>query len=395
MKMDKVNSKYLKRDTLICTILTILTASIFYFFFINLTFLNPFKKAFKDLRLSDVFYSENIKDNEVSNKIILVNIEQHDRLHIAKALEKISNQGPKAIGIDIIFKDKKGVKGDSLLKNAFLNNDKIITSYYIENNTVVRNDPYFNSPNQTSGFINLNFNDNESLVVRHFTGVKSIKDKPNYSLALQLALKSGYIKPDENLDKFEDKLLINYTGNQSSFLIFEIDEILNRENIPALKNSIVLLGYLGTPTGNKYDIEDKLFTPLNPKFVGKSVPDMYGLIIHANIVNMLIQDDLILKIPSFISYILAVILCFFITMISLKIEKKSSLLYQVSEKIVQLVITIILLYISILLLKINVHLNITPIIILTLLGIEMVGYYVFLFHYLKKRFQWKSYLLDS
>lgn len=393
--MSEVNSRYLKRDTFICTILTILTTGIFYFFFINISFLDPFEKAFKDFSLSDVYYSENIKDSEVSNKIILVNVEHHDRLNIAKALKKIGNQSPKAIGIDIIFKDKKNAKSDSILKKALLNNDNIITSFYLEDNTVVKNDSFFDTPNQTSGFINLSFSDNESAVVRDFTGVKSLNDRPNYSLALQLAIKSGYIKPNENLDKFEDKLLINYTGNQSSFLIFEIDEILNNEGIPALKNSIVLLGYLGTPTGNKYDIEDKLFTPLNSKFVGKSVPDMYGLLIHANIVNMLIQDDLILKIPNFISYILAAVLCFFMTLFTLKIEKRSSLLYQVMVKLLQLVVTIILLYISIVLLKINVHLNITPIIFLTILGIEMVAYYVFLFHYLKKRFQWKSYLLDS
>jgi len=392
--MIKGNSKLLKRDALLCSILTVITTGVFYLFFINLAFLDPFEKAFEDFSLGDLYFSENFKDSNVSKKIILVNIKHKDRIEIAEAINKIGRQNPKVIGLDIIFKDKKEAAGDSILKAALSKYPNIVTSYYFEDKETVKNNSYFDTPNQAHGFINLNF-ENSSSVVRYFQGTKKVDNEKHYSFATQLAMKNGSLNIESNSEKFEEKLLINYTGNQSSFLTFDIEDILNKDSIPALKNSIVLLGYLGTPTGNPYDIEDKLFSPLNPKSVGKSTPDIYGLVVHANIINMLIEGDYIVKIPNYISYFLAFVCCFIMTLIALKIEKRSSFLYHLLIKLLQLISTIILLYITIVLLKYNIHLNVTPIIVLTLLGIEMVIYYSYLFHYLKKRFQWKSYLLDS
>ena len=78
----------------------------------------------------------------------------------------------------------------------------------------------------------------------------------------------------------------------------------------------------------------------------------------------------------------------------MRLYKRSSLAYDVLIKIIQLVISIVYLYLALKLLKLNVYVFITPILVLTLFGLEMIDFYVYLVDYLKKRFKWDSYLLD-
>ena len=79
----------------------------------------------------------------------------------------------------------------------------------------------------------------------------------------------------------------------------------------------------------------------------------------------------------------------------MKIYKRSNLAYDLTLKIIQLVVSIVLLYLALLLLKGNLYVNTAPILILSVLGIEMIDYYVYLISYLNKKYQWQSYLLES
>lgn len=391
--MNPNSAKFLWRDAFICTLFSVIVLGILYFSFIKISVFDPFEKAFEDFSLSDIYTAEDLKELTPTKDIVLINIKHEDRYKIAQAIDIVDSQQPKVIGLDIIFKDRKEPFQDSILKESMIKTKNLVTSFYIENNHLVENNPYFKSNNQSEGFINLNFAE-DAAVIREFVGFKRFQNNKYNSFASQLALKAGLLNQTNASTHLEDKLLINYSGKADSFLTFDIGEILNKKDIPALKNAIVIFGYLGTPTGNAFDIEDKFFTPLNPKFAGKSVPDMYGTIIHANIVKMIIGKDFIVKIPNYISYIFAFLCCFLMSAVGLKIDKKSSVVFHLLIKLLQLVVSIILLYVTLLLLKINIHINITPVLILTLLGIEMIVYYGHLFHYLKKRFQWKSYLLN-
>ena len=155
---------------------------------------------------------------------------------------------------------------------------------------------------------------------------------------------------------------------------------------------MVILGYLGDGDEN-YDIEDKHFTPLNEEWVGRAIPDTYGVVIHANILNMLSKQNLIYRVSVFITYIIAFILCFFTVLFALKLYKRNSFVFDITEKIVQLVLSIVFLYLALLLLQANIYVSIVPIILLCLLGIEMIDYYEYLVKYLNKKFKWESHLL--
>ncbi|WP_248724765.1 CHASE2 domain-containing protein [Seonamhaeicola sp. ML3] len=388
--MISEKKKLLWRDSFFCTILTLLVSGILLLIFVNVNILDPFYRAFKDFSFTDIYHSKIHKTNKIDKDIIIVNIQHADRFTIAQAIEKIQKQNPKVIGLDAIFKEQKEMFTDSVLKSALNKHNNIVTSYYFENDTLIKNHDYFRNEKPVEGFINVNF-DNKDKVIRSFRGYKTPENK--LSFATQVALKSGKLSHFDS-KKLNEGIPINYFGNLNAFLIFDIQELLELESIPSMRDKIVLLGYLGTPTGNPFDIEDKHFTPLNENFAGKSTPDMYGVLIHANVIKMLTSGNFITKVPDYLVYLIAIICCFFLTMFGMRFYKRSTLAFDVLIKLYQLSISIVLLYLALLLLKVNVYLSVTPILILILFGLEMIDFYAYLLDYLKKRYQWKSYLLD-
>ena len=115
IKSDKI----LLRDAFFCTIMTFITAGILYFAFVNLSILDPFEKAFKDFKFTDIYYSERMNDEERNNKIVLVNIKHANRFQIAQAIDKINTQRPSVIGLDILFEDRKSEFIDSILPGLY------------------------------------------------------------------------------------------------------------------------------------------------------------------------------------------------------------------------------------------------------------------------------------
>lgn len=390
--MSKLKFNLLQRDAFLCTVLTFIVAAIIYGVFVNLSFLDPFEKAFKDFYFTDIFYSKKFKEAERNDKIILVNVKHADRFTIANAIQKVSDLSPKVIGLDMIFKERRMAFTDSILNSVLTNNDNIVTSYYRDGDSLVTNEPYFKSRPEKAGYINLNL-EGQNSVIRDFVGVKE-QEELSYSFATQLAIHSGLLDKEFADKKLTHRLPINYIGNKEAFLSFDIDDVVSEEDIPAFKDAIVIFGYLGDGD-DAFDIEDKHFTPLNSAWVGRSVPDTFGVTIHANVVHMLTKGQFIKRAPKFIIYILSFFICYLVILLGMKIYKRSNLAYDLTLKIIQLVVSIVLLYLALVLLKSNLYVNTAPILILSVLGIEMIDYYVYLISYLNKKYQWQSYILES
>ena len=105
---------------------------------------------------------------------------------------------------------------------------------------------------------------------------------------------------------------------------------------------------------------------------------------------MLSKANLLYKVPPAITYTIAFILCFVIVLFFMTIQKRNSLLFSLVKKFTQLVFGGLLLYAALLLLQVNVLVNIIPIILLTLFGIDMIVYYEHLIKYLNKKYKWQS-----
>ncbi|BAO74637.1 adenylate cyclase [Winogradskyella sp. PG-2] len=370
--------------------MTFIVAGLLYFVFVNLSIIDPFEKAFKDFKFTDIFYSKRLDKEQLNDKIILVNIKHADRFQLSRTITEIQKQKPKVIGVDIIFKDRKLEFTDSILKHLLVENKNIVTAYYHENDSIVYNHNYFKVKDEKKGYINLNLK-GQNTVIRDFIGVKG-KDNKEYAFAVQLALNAGYIDKEYASKELKKPIPINYIGNQDVFLNFDIDKISSSDKIPALKDAVVILGYFGDGK-EEFDIEDRHFTPLNEEWVGRAVPDTYGVVVHANILNMLSKQNLIYRVTVFSTYLIAFILCFFTIFFAMKLYKRSSFIFDITEKIVQLVLSVVFLYLALLLLQVNVYISVVPIILLCLLGIEMIDYYEYLVRYLNKKFKWESHLL--
>src|SRR3546814_642459 len=158
--MNKTKRYLLWRDAFGCACLTSAVTLFFHFLFVNVSFLDPFEKAFEDFSFNDLYYSEGFYDRATTKEIVLVNVEQAGRFEIAQAIEQVVRSDPKAIGIDLLFKDLKEPYSDSLLRNA-LHLPGIVTACYQEDTAMVINHEYFRSASQARGFVNLEQPDGE------------------------------------------------------------------------------------------------------------------------------------------------------------------------------------------------------------------------------------------
>ncbi|AOW20329.1 hypothetical protein LPB138_06390 [Urechidicola croceus] len=359
--------------------------------FLNISFFNPLKKAVKDFSFLDVYYSESLGETtKISPKIIIINIEQKDRFQIAQLLQNLIKSNPKVIGLDIIFKEKKEVFSDSILASA-LNSDKVVQSYLIENKKIINNDPIFHN-NKSKGYINLNF-DSKTNVIREFIGIKKIDNKIYNSFSTEITKKFLEDKWEEF--KYDKRLTknksIKYQGQLNSFLTFGFDEFELLDNKSIVKDKIVLLGYLGTPTGNIYDIEDKHFTPLNKEVAGKSIPDMNGIIVHANIINMLINNDFMFQVSDFWIGIFSFLFSFICIMYFIWLDKKNMVSFMSIKKLVLFIFTVVLMWFSLWLFKKGIVLKTTIIIATTLLSCAFIPYYKYLIKKIQTKIKWKSF----
>lgn len=390
-KLNKCN-KLLIKDTILCSLLAYLLIFLFSFIVLNLSFFNPFIKVVKDFSFLDVYYAENFSENKTINTdIVLINIEHRNRFEIAQLLEEILAHNPKVIGVDLIFKERKESFSDSLLA-VNLKNKKIVQAYILNQDSIINNDSYFN--NNFAGFVNLNF-DNQETVVREFVGIQEFKNTKYASFAAQITRKAigETLWNSKNYSKhLKGNTTIKYHGKHDSFLTFGYHQFLNETNKKIIKNKIVLLGYIGVPTGNIYDVEDKHFTPLNAVTAGKSIPDMFGVTIHANIINMLLKDDFLYRISNFWIVVIAIIFNFFLIRYFIILDKTDKLGARTKRKIIVFLFSILLAGISLWLFQFGIILKVTPIIAVIVFSAGVVKYYKHLVKFIKTKIKWESYI---
>ena len=391
----KRKTKLLIRDAFLSTILSCILLAVLSIAFVNIRFFNPLHKAFKDFSFLDVYYSQKFEDNTKINKdIILVNVENHDRDVIATLLEAILKEDPKVVGFDVILnKHKTHNKADTILR-TLLQNKKVVTSFNVTDSTLITNETFFYN-DKAPAFVNFDFNAEDG-VIREFIGFKEIHGKEQMSFGTMIS--KQYLKPKTwKKHKYEEKLsdfqVINYIGNSDKFIVLTLKDFYLSTSKKVLKDKIVIMGYLGDSKYNsQFDIQDKKWTPLNTRLAGKSDRDMYGVVIHANIVNMLIKNKFIHKISYLWLGIITFISMFVSTMVYMKLNKYYKISFRTRKQTYQLIFSVILLLIVFWLLRIDVILSPFIIIIGILLAGSYFKYYKHLTRYIKTKRKWKTYL---
>jgi CHASE2 domain-containing sensor protein len=363
---------------------------------LNLSFFSPFKNAFQDFSYLDLYYSEKLESEStrINEKVILVNIERRNRKEIASLLEKLKSHAPKVIGLDVIFKDLEDPVWDRFLAK-FLKGEEIVAAYVLDQDKKIASNKTFIGERTNAGFSNFNF-DNASSVIRNFRGVLHTGETAQMAFAVAVAKKYMGKRWDSGLERYLSKdRPINFTGNRDHFLILEYEDIMAPEVSGLLKDKIVLLGYLGNEKYHHYDMEDKHFTPMNPKFVGKSPPDTFGLIIHANIVQMLLEKDFIYEVPNWVRAVLTLFLTFLVLSYFIWLNKRQLASYILRINLVQLGFIVCFVWISLLLFKQNILFKMTAVVAVMVFSIGLIGFYKKLAHYVYKKFKWEGYFFHD
>lgn len=264
---------------------------------LNLSFFDPFAEAFRDFTLTDLYYNKLKDRNEIyKGPVVLINAENKSRKELAFLLQSIEEANPKVVALDIIFPDRKS-DDDSLLHNLFHQYKNLILPSYPDfekPSQSIYNHSYFTS--EKDNYVNIEGDNKETSTIRYY--YPFVKQQQAFTSAI---IKKFNTSVYEKLKKRkEERVEIHYFGNLANFNYFNFDEVMQPGfDASSLTGKIILIGYLGLPNTNltnKID-EDMVFTPLNEKLSGRSYPDMYGCVAHANILRMTLDDDYIKVIP--------------------------------------------------------------------------------------------------
>lgn len=320
-------------DSLICTVFMFVTIWLLSFVQINSDIVNPISKTLSDFQLTDPVFSYIRESPPEDTNVVMVNIGNLPREGVAALIEAINAGKPKVIGIDAFFRKLKTGEqalGDSLLAAAFSKvENMVLVSELLENDStgiiedISMSNPYF-MQYCSPGFADMITEGRDFFKTsRDCTPKEIYKGQPVYSFPTQMAMMYDSVKTKRFLARNRHFETINFQGNidtriegvstNSKIVFTSLDwsQVLNKEYDPdVFRNKIVIMGFMGAQIGEQ-TWEDKFFTPLNQNYVGKANPDMYGVVVHANILSMILKEAYINDMNAALNLVLNVIFTFF------------------------------------------------------------------------------------
>ena len=374
--------KYLlKKDTLLATVAVFFVMGMFSFLPINTHFLDPIHLALSDFDYNDLAYSKMHKnqDTPTDTNIVIVNIGDGDRLAISNMIEKINAQNPKVIGVDILFNAQKDPTTDSLLENQLTNNAKIVVAFnhvqkelHGEQAYAAPNPGYgiFYEKSANKGFAN--FVGEQEGVIRHFTPFLKEKRLESFASAVvKIADPKSY---QTLLKRNHFTEVINYTRRTDKYLIIDgADLVSGKADGRVMTNKIVLLGYVSKSNN---DVEDKHFTPLNEKYTGRALPDMNGIFIHANIINMIQAENYIHRMPTWLMWGIAFLLCWLHMALFIKDYLDNHIWFHLLAKIAQIISAVFFVYLGLLCFhQFDTQMNMTATLVAIILAVDVLYFY--------------------
>ncbi|MBK8146399.1 MAG: CHASE2 domain-containing protein [Bacteroidetes bacterium] len=290
-------------------------------------FIKPIKQEFEDFDIYDMVFSSKHKQQEYpdtsandnhyaepeSRKGIVIVEAKYGRADILEQLQTLQAYEPKVLGVDIKF---QGERTDTLTDKrlfSFLNfTPNVIGGYAIDSiiheKTYINNQPFILDEGIEQGkygFFNFSAEE-ETNVIREFTPFYHKNGIEYFSFASLIVKTYDSVHWNSLSKRLYVSEYINYQGNINQFDNYPVvlfDSIKPED----IRDKIVLFG--GFSRDNNY-IDDLKFTPMNSKYSGRSFPDMHGIVVHANIIDMLLDEKkLITEVPTFWNGLLVFFLC--------------------------------------------------------------------------------------
>ncbi len=341
-------------------------------------------QALKDFELTDYAFSKIRPNPVVEERIVLVNIGVLSRREIAQQIQILNQFKPRVIAYDGFFNCEGGLRdslncpalldtlGNLMLASAihdannFVLGSKLLQSDSLSNfdvefyDSLEYSDPAFTEGTHP-GFVSLPTDATYQEDVKQCRTIFpqwNVNGERQLAFSVQVAMQFDSVKANKFLARNKKEELINFRGNMevmqlriksekndetgtsnypTLFYTVDADQLLRGEVLPELfKDRIVLLGYLGDYLGQPA-WEDKFFTPLNKRVAGRANPDMFGLVLHANAVTMILNEDYIDELPEWGQNLAAFLVCLLTVALFILIDTKLPAWFDALSVVIQLV----------------------------------------------------------
>lgn len=299
---------------------------------------DPIGDALSDMEMTDLVFSQLREDPEIDTNVVIVNIGLLPRRGIADQIRVINKYDPKVIGLDfdLLYHNEEDLEGDTLIAQAIAEADNLVMMCKIlQSDSLSKADPgsnFYDSLSLTLPFfsegVHFAYANLETDAVqqddfkacRRYPPQRQVGDSTINAFALEIANQYNPNKAAKQAERNNDWEIINYRGNAldffgktnypTSYMILDWDQVLNEDFVPEMiKNKVVIFGFHGK---DLFDTswDDKFFTPLNRQYAGKTNPDMYGVVVHANIVSMILKEDFVDTWKESTGILFAFLVCF-------------------------------------------------------------------------------------
>jgi len=371
---NTITYRYLfKRDNLLATILVFLLIGIFAKIERTLSIFDPQEISTKDFNFTDLAYKlldAPANMPQVDTGIVIVNVGDGQRSVIAAMINKIAVARPKVIGVDVIFGGAKDSVTDNELKNISRGYPNVVMSYMLDS----ANNPqgYFYNDARAKGYVN--FTAENQNVIREFEPFITEGGKTYSSFAAAIVQKAAPGAYDTLKTAHPGRQVINYRHKENNFIVLDSTDVLHNDTLAsALKNKIVLLGYISKDAA---DCNDRHFTPMNSKIAGKSLPDLNGVIIHANIIRMMLDHNYIYSVSSWLTWLIAFVICWMHMAFFIGYYIERHIWFHLAAKLAQLISAIFFVYLGLFIFfRFNVDIDLTVTIFAIVLAVDVLYFY--------------------
>ena len=341
-------------------------------------------QALRDFELTDYAFSNLRPDISVDERIVLVNIGSLSRREVAQQILMISQYKPRVVAFDGFFDCEGGLRdsincpqlldtlGNLMLSSAIqgtpnfvlatklLQTDSLAQFDSNEADSLEYSDPMFNDY-ATHGFVTLPTDATYQEDVKQCRSVypsRIIDGKKELAFSVRIAMQYDSVKAQKFLARGKEEELVNFKRNfevrqlrlnslkndetastnfGTQYYVVDVDDMLQGNVLPELfKDNIILMGFLGDYIGDP-SWDDKFFTPLNKVVGGRANPDMFGLVVHANIVSMILEEDYINTIGEWMRYLIAFLVCLLTVALFIWIDRNLPVWFDALSVTIQLV----------------------------------------------------------
>jgi hypothetical protein len=378
----------------------------------TLNILNAFDvvgKAVADMELADIAFSNLRDDPAIDTNVVIVNTGYLTRGQIGDQIRNLARFKPKVIGLDAFFScdffndsincpqayDTADNERFASAVRGFKN--MVMVQRLAQTDSLVRNFgdvAIYDSIEHTyptllqnayEGYANLETEagtQEDLKACRRFPPqVIMANGKRELAFSVKMAMLFDSVKTQKFLDRNKPSEVINYRGNivdwhgaseyAGRYSVLDWDQALDPNGFDEwmVKDRIIVMGFLGQDLRDT-SWDDKFFTPLNKNYAGKSRPDMYGVVVHANIVSMILAEDYVNELQAWQEYAIAFVLVFLNVVLFSVITRKIPIWFDSLSLLIQIIQVVILSFLMVELMAVsNFKLNLT----LSLAAVALVG----------------------